>query len=177
MTDALLTWLCSYLLHSSLLIAGLWAAERAGWLARLATSTQETLWRLALLGGLLSASLPLLPAMPSLAELAPADVARAERVVAQDPARVANDVLPVAAPPAGATVPTAQLGALPITTRFAPQTHDLAVGFVAAWLLGAVLMAAVLAGQWAWLRRTVRRLPAVADPRWQARVAQLAVDM
>jgi hypothetical protein len=54
MTDGLLTWLCSYLLHSSLLIAGLWAAERARLLARLATSTQETLWRLALLGGLVS---------------------------------------------------------------------------------------------------------------------------
>ena len=40
MTDALLTWLCSYLLHSSLLIAGLWAAERAGLLGRLGMRTQ-----------------------------------------------------------------------------------------------------------------------------------------
>ena len=45
MTDALLTWLGSYLLHSSLLIAGLWALERAGALRRLGVATQEALWR------------------------------------------------------------------------------------------------------------------------------------
>ncbi|MBV8035362.1 hypothetical protein [Roseateles sp.] len=64
MTDALLTWLCSYLLHSSLLIGGLWAAERAGLLAKLATMTQEGLWRLALLGGLVSASRPMVSLVP-----------------------------------------------------------------------------------------------------------------
>jgi hypothetical protein len=72
MTDVLLTWLCSYLLHSSLLIGALWVAERAGWLVRLATSTQEALWRLALLGGLVSASLPLLPASSATATAASA---------------------------------------------------------------------------------------------------------
>ena len=35
MTDALLTWLGSYALHSTLLLAGLWAVERAGGLRRL----------------------------------------------------------------------------------------------------------------------------------------------
>ncbi|MDR7332647.1 M56 family metallopeptidase [Roseateles asaccharophilus] len=170
MTDVLLTWLCSYLLHSSLLIGALWVAERAGWLARVTTSTQETLWRLALLGGLLSASLPLLTAAP-----APGPVVRPAQVAVQDPAPVITDALPSNAPVA--QLPGAQLGALPLTTRFEPQTHDLAVGFVAVWLLGAVLMAAALAAQWAWLRRTVCRLAVVADPRWQALVAGLSADM
>jgi len=171
MTDVLLTWLCSYLLHSSLLIAGLWAAERAGWLARLATATQETLWRLALLGGLVSASLPLLPAIPV---QAPADEAR--------PVVVAQAAAPVAALPAvvdlpAAASPSAQLGTLRVTTGLAPTAHDLAIGFVAVWLLGAALMLAGLGLQWAWLRRAVRRLPVLADPRWQALAARLAAEL
>jgi beta-lactamase regulating signal transducer with metallopeptidase domain len=174
MTDVLLTWLCSYLLHSSLLIGALWAAERAGWLARLATSTQETLWRLALLGGLVSASLPLLPASSATAPAASARPA----LVAQSPVPVPTDMLPVVVDaPVMAAAPSAQLGALPLATRLAPKTHDLAVGFVAVWLLGAALMLAGLALQWAWLRRSVRRLPALADPRWRALATQLAGEL
>ncbi|MEO6280015.1 M56 family metallopeptidase [Roseateles sp.] len=177
MTDALLTWLCSYLLHSSLLIAGLWAAERAGWLARLATGTQETLWRLALLGGLISASLPLMPTLPTLPQATPTEVAH-PMVVVQDPAPMrATEVLPAVVEATESARPSAQLGALPIATRLAPQTHDLAIGFVAVWLLGAALMLAGLALQWAWLRRAVRRLPVLADPRWQALAARLAADL
>ena len=175
MTDLLLTWLCSYLLHSSLLIAGLWAAERAGWLARLATATQETLWRLALLGGLVSASLPLLPSLPL-----PARPAAAPAVVSQGPAPVPMAVAearPAVVAAAPTERPSAQLGALHITTSLAPKAHDLAIGFVAVWLLGAALMLAGLALQWAWLRRAVRRLPVLADPRWQALAARRAAEL
>jgi beta-lactamase regulating signal transducer with metallopeptidase domain len=168
MTDVLLTWMCSYLLHSSLLIGGLWSAERAGWLARLGTATQETLWRLALLGGLLSASLPLLPAPPAPVQAAP---------VVQDPAPVRAEAVPVVVDAPVAAQASAQLGALPIAASIAPKAHDLAVGFVAVWLLGAVLMAAGLALQWVWLRRAVRRLPALADPRWLDLARRLAADM
>lgn len=177
MTDVLLTWLCSYLLHSSLLIGALWAAERAHLLARLATSTQETLWRLALLGGLVSASLPLLPALP---QAAPADVAP-PTFVAHEPARdrvqTPADVQSVVVEAPPAVRPSAQLGALPIATPLAPKAHDVAVGFVALWLAGAVLMLLGLALQWAWLRRAVRRLPALADVRWRALAGRLAADL
>ncbi|RZL36100.1 MAG: hypothetical protein EOP35_11715, partial [Rubrivivax sp.] len=182
MTDALLTWLCSYLLHSSLLIGALWAAERAGWLAKLANGTQETLWRLALLGGLLSASLPLLSAVPAVPAVPSASPARSAPFLASrpEPAVVTVDALPPASvaalSPAGAR-PGAQLGALPITASLAPTATDVAVGFVAVWLLGAVLMLAALTLQWAWLRRVVRRLPALADPRWQALAASVCADM
>ena len=124
MTDVLLTWLCSYLLHSSLLIGGLWALERAGWLTRLATSTQETLWRLALLGGLVSASLPLVTSAP-----APTDLARPVTVVAQRAAPASVDVAPVVVEAPLTARPSAQLGALPITTSLAPKAHDVAIGF------------------------------------------------
>lgn len=171
MTDLLLTWGGSYLLHSSLLIAGLWVAERAGWLGRLTTATQETLWRVALLGGLVSASLPLLPSLPVHASNVPpvAAVAAAPVTVAAAPAPVVD------APDAAA--PQAQLGALPIGTGLARSAHDLAIAAAVLWLLGALLMLAGLALQWLWLRRAVRRLPALADLRWQTLAAQLATDM
>lgn len=172
MTDVLLTWLCSYLLQSSLLIGALWAAERAHLLARLTTSTQETLWRLALLGGLVSASLPLLaPA------LAPADIARPVAAAAQQAAPAPADVIPVVVEAPVPAKPSAQIGARPITTSLAPRAHDLAIGFVALWLAGALLMLFGLALQWAWLRRAVRRLPALVEPCWRGLAAGLAADM
>ncbi|CAM3938920.1 M56 family metallopeptidase [Roseateles saccharophilus] len=175
MTDALLTWLCSYLLHSSLLIAGLWAAERAGLLGRLGMRTQEALWRLALLGGLVSACLPLLPTLPAGAP--PADTAR-PRLAAPAPVLVASARPAVVGVPAAASLsPSARLGGLPITARIAPQAHDAALGFVALWLAGALLMLAGLMLQWAWLRRAVGRLPELADPRWQRLAARLAATM
>lgn len=173
MTDVLLTWLCSYLLHSSLLIGGLWAAERAGWLARLATPTQEALWRLALLGGLLSASLPLLPAPAA----APRSDAAVASVAAQVEVREPVEVHAVVAETPATATPSAQLGAMPVMARIAPKAHDLALGFVALWLAGAVLMLAGLALQWLWLRRAVRRLPELADARWRALATRLAVEL
>jgi len=178
MTDLLLTWACSYLLHSSLLIGALWAAERAGWLARLSVATQETLWRLALLGGLVSASLPLLAPLPSLPQPAPADLARPAVVATQDPAPApAANVLPAVVDAPAAAQPSAQLGALPLATRLVPTVHSAAVGLVAVWLLGAALLLAGLALQWLWLGRVVRRLPVLADPRWQHLATRLAADM
>ncbi|KQV53388.1 hypothetical protein ASC95_11660 [Pelomonas sp. Root1217] len=168
-----MTWLCSYLLHSSLLIGALWAAERFGGLARLATSTQETLWRLALLGGLVSASLPMLATLP---QTAPAGAAR-PAVVMQEAAPVPADVGPILVEAPAAVRPSAQLGALPLTTPLAPQAHDVAIGFMALWLAGAVLLLLGLALQWAWLRRTVRRLPELADTRWRTLAVRLAADM
>lgn len=172
MTDALLTWLGSYLLHSSLLIGGVWVAERAGLLARLATATQESLWRLALLGGLVSASVPLLPAMPGPS----GDVVHADVTVqVQDlaPVAVHADVAEPSAKPFNAR-PSAQLGALPLATHIEPKAQDFALTFVALWLAGAAAMLVALALQWAWLRHAVRRLLPVSDPRWLALAAQSA---
>lgn len=175
MTDALLTWACSYLLHSSLLIGGLWAAERAGWLARLGTATQETLWRLALLGGLVSASLPLLPTLSpaTVAGATPAVSAQAQTQTASPGASLAPAIVDASA----SSRPRAQLGALPVAARLAPTAQDVAMGLTAVWLLGAALLLAGLLLQWLWLGRVVRRLPVLADPRWQALAARLAADL
>lgn len=179
MTDLLLTWVCSYLLHSSLLMGSLWVAERRGWLARLAAPTQEMLWRLALLGGVVSATLPLLPTSMPATPLA--GVSTASPVVV-DPApaaamRPALVNVAFAARDSDMPAPRAQLGALPAAAALAAPVHDLAVSFVALWLTGAAVMLLALAAQWAWLRRAVRRLPRLADPRWQSLASAVAADM
>jgi len=53
-TDLLRDWLLTYLVHSTLLLAGVWVV--VGLLRRLPVVQQETLWRTALLGGLVTAS-------------------------------------------------------------------------------------------------------------------------
>lgn len=180
MTDLLLTWACSYLLHSSLLLGGLWLAERAGALARLTTATQETLWRLALLGGLVSATLALLspPAVAPVAQATSQAAPAAPRPAAERPVALAPTE---PAAPAARVQPapraSAQLGALPVSASLAPQAHDLALGLVALWLSGAGLMLLGLVAQWAWLRRTVRRLTPLAEPRWQALTGRVAAEL
>lgn len=183
MTDLLLTWACSYLLHSSLLIGAVWAAERAGLMARLSTLTQEMLWRVALLGGLASATLPLLPGPPAVPPAAGTVWSAAQTPRAAEP-RAVTLALPVAveAPVAPGTLPPqAQAPAprsnWPSFARLPLQVNGLALGLVALWWGGAVLMLGSLALEWTWLRRAVRRLPALADPRWQTRVAQMAAAM
>jgi len=52
---ALAGWLVNYLLHSSLLLGGAWSAERLGLLR--SQGARETVWRCALFGALLTASL------------------------------------------------------------------------------------------------------------------------
>ena len=47
-----LGWVFTYLIHSSVLIAGVWALTRA--LPRVSLDTKETMWRVALFGGLLT---------------------------------------------------------------------------------------------------------------------------
>lgn len=55
MVDALFAWLLTYLLHSTLLLGLAWAADRAGWLRR--PRLAEIVWRTALFGGLVTATL------------------------------------------------------------------------------------------------------------------------
>jgi hypothetical protein len=52
-----LRWVLTYALHSTILIAAVWLA--GPWVRRLSLPTQEALWKAALLGGVLTASLHL----------------------------------------------------------------------------------------------------------------------
>ncbi|WP_431260261.1 M56 family metallopeptidase [Roseateles chitinivorans] len=54
MIEALTGWLLNYLLHSTVLLGGVWALERAGWLKH--PTWREALWRAAFFGAVLTAS-------------------------------------------------------------------------------------------------------------------------
>ena len=167
MTDALLTWLGSYALHSTLLLAGLWAVERAGGLRRVGLRTQEALWRFALLGGVLSASLALLPA-GLLAWNGPTRTALQPMLTAPVAAIAAPAVIPAlpAAPLSVSPAPVAEVAeaAGPSLPELA---HDLALMLAGLWAVGALWGLVELGLQAWWLRRTVRRLAPLDDERWQ----------
>src|SRR5882672_7525493 len=57
LAQAALAWLLTYLLHSTLLLGLAWLASKP--LARWSVAAEETMWRLALVGALLTASLQL----------------------------------------------------------------------------------------------------------------------
>ncbi|MDJ0520537.1 MAG: M56 family metallopeptidase [Planctomycetota bacterium] len=149
--DVLGPWLLTYLLHSTLLLASTWAAVRL-W-RTMPVALQETLWRTALFGGLLTASLQVAIGwepwsghltVPSLSE------AEASLVPAVEPAITA--VEPIVEPLPHIDTP---LLATPPTTTVSAPTRALEAGTVLAltWLAVLVLFAlrAVRA------RRTLRR--------------------
>ncbi len=104
-------WMLTYLLHSSLLLGAAWGAGRL--LGRRRLAVQETLWKLALVGGLLTASLqlglgwrpaagawdlgPAAATAPAPAPAAPAAVASVARAPAAAPAVAAASSSPATA--------------------------------------------------------------------------------
>lgn len=52
------TWLLTYLLHSSVVVCAVWALVRTGWVRR--PTTQDLLWKVALTGALVTASVALI---------------------------------------------------------------------------------------------------------------------
>jgi hypothetical protein len=107
----LLSWLATYAVHSTLFLGGAWALCR--WLPRCAPSTRERLWKLGLVGGLLSATLQLaLGARPWLGQV---EWAGAPEVSAQS-AVPALDELP--AP--GAAAPASEPASPPVAATAAP---------------------------------------------------------
>ncbi len=159
MTDALLTWLLSYALHSSVLLLSMLALERGGALRHLSPRAAERLWRLALFAGLLSASLatgrPLLPNAEHAVESG-----RAVAVAMPSPSVVQTPPSRVIRAAADAAKPADQA-----PSAFWTQAT---LALAALWLAGAALALLALAAQWLWLRLEVARLADVAEPRWQA---------
>jgi beta-lactamase regulating signal transducer with metallopeptidase domain len=132
--DDAIAWVITYLLHSTLLLGGAWLASRR--LSRWSVRAEEAVWRFALVGGLVTASLQIaagwepLAGRWSLPESAPAaleaPVVREVSVVPLSPAP-ARKVTPVREDvPATATLPALSLSAP-------------AVG-LALWALGAALL-------------------------------------
>src|SRR5258706_13959671 len=115
LAQAALAWLLTYLLHSTLLLGLAWLASKP--LARWSVAAEETMWRLALVGALLTASLQLAagwePAAGRwrLTEVSPAasvmtdrtdrtdQADRASAMETPEPIRIARTDLPVAMVP------------------------------------------------------------------------------
>jgi beta-lactamase regulating signal transducer with metallopeptidase domain len=174
MYDALLSWLPTYLLHSTALLGALWALERTGILSRLTHGGLERLWRMALFGGLASATLVVVPwgvrpnAPPS---LLPTEAVAVRGAHASDTARASVNspvAVPVAAP-AAATPPIARRSA---DARSAWAA--IALTLATLWLAVAVFALARLAAQWRAVRAAVAACAPLANARWHRLAADVA---
>ncbi len=151
MADLLGSWLLTYLLHSTLLLGGTWLLLRIA--RRMPVAWEEALWRTALFGGLLTASLQLAldvdpaggrVAMPTLA--APTvDDARA--TIARDDATALETFTTALGAPETATgtqpEPVAEPAAAAPTFSPAARPADGVRSQTAAWLLAAWLAGGV----------------------------------
>lgn len=171
-------WLLSVVLQGGLLLAAARLIDRS---VRLAPATRELMWRCALLGGVLTASLQaLMPASPQAWHLAlPASmttsvrepVAEATALVSApsaslvESANVARET-PNAAPTSAAVIP--QNSAVRPASTIAMFLPSLPVAILVLWLGGALLAFARLYTRFADLRRALARampatLPADSD--------------
>src|SRR3954454_3807019 len=163
--QAALAWLLTYLLHSTLLLGLAWLASKP--LARWSVAAEETMWKLALVGALLTASLQLAagwePAAGrwNLAAASPAAFTiadptdrtdwsdRADRVSATDaavPFRMAPAAFAVAAAPA----------------RPEPRpASSWPMAFLGFWVLGAALFLGAYARSFSRIRQRLRSRPRV----------------
>ena len=168
MLELLASWHLNYLLHSTVLLLAALLIERTPFIRR-QPAWREALWRVALLGGLFTASWQL--AWPHLQP-------QTEAVIAQAP--VPSQAAPViAAPvmvePATELTPSRVQAAAPSSSSSASTDWRSAVSIVTLlWLPMAALGLLLLALRWLWLRGQVARLPTHADARLQNLAARLA---
>jgi beta-lactamase regulating signal transducer with metallopeptidase domain len=172
--QAALAWLLTYLLHSTLLLSLAWLASKP--LARWSVAAEETMWKLALVGALLTASLQLAagwePAAGRwrLAEVSPAASVMADRTDRTDrTARtdrkstvellwVARTGLPVAAAP----------GPERASSPWLPGA------FLGLWALGATLLVGAYARSHSRIRQRLRSRPRVVGGSLLTQLRELA---
>ncbi len=169
-----LAWLLTYLLHSTLLLGLAWLASKP--LARWSVAAEETMWKLALVGALVTASLQLAagwePAAGRwrLAEVSPAASVMADRTDRTDwtdrkpametalPLRVSRTGLPVAATPGSEQ----------------PSTPWLPAAILGLWALGATLLIGAYARSFSRIRQRLRSRPRVVGGSLLTQLRELA---
>ncbi len=181
MLEALAAWLLNYLLHSSLLLGGAALVERHPALQR-SLNARELLWRIALFGGLLSATAqalapPLIDAwrqLPQQASSLPAEPRSAGLVLAAvEPLERAAEPLPTLAPAAALpelAAPAKTRQDLALSARFS----NAAGALTAAWFIVALGGLLLLGLRLTALRWRVKRLSLATEPAWQRSVQRLA---
>ncbi|MEH0167957.1 M56 family metallopeptidase [Roseateles microcysteis] len=196
MLEALAGWLLNYLLHSTALLGGAMLLERHPALQRSLT-VRELMWRIALFGGLLSATAQALaPPLMAAFEQLPAEVRRSEEqrsvglvLAAVEPAVDAADEMPPTASPvvdaklAPGAVPTAVESAAHTPVPEPVSRQDVALGasfsnaagaLTVAWAIVALGSLILLGLRLAALRWRVRRLSPAGEPSWQQAAQRLA---
>lgn len=153
-----IAWAITYLLHSTLLLSLAWLASRR--LARRSVRAEEVVWRVALVGGLLTASVQLAAGFEPLggrlllSETAVADAPAPAPSPA--PVRRAASERPAFAPVPAAPTPASFEAAAPEKTPLSLPALALA-----AWALGALLLTARCAASVLRLRRRIENRPRV----------------
>jgi len=163
-----LAWLGTYLIHSTLLLGTVWVLSRL--LRRTPSGAslalEEALWKAALVGGILTASLQVgvgmaLPAAPAASTVASGDQApslTSQTLPGQTPT---SDALPASTAAAAAlSLPVTPHPLLTTPAALLPGWQRLAL---AVWLLGSLVGTAWLAGAWMRLRRMLRCRAEIGD--------------
>lgn len=197
MLELLTGWLINYLLHSTLLLGGVWALERLGVLRH--PSWRELCWRWAFFGAVLTASAqPLLQAsgvdlpMPTRGNTVTVTNDEGIRTVyTSDDAGATSAQIVAPTEPVAPAAPVAE-GSTGAQGRLAVVTDRLlglsgenaerrwedlrtaVAAFVLAWPLLAAWGLLLTLARWIALRRQVRALPLVDDVELQAAAADLA---
>ncbi|WP_377159461.1 M56 family metallopeptidase [Roseateles sp. UC29_93] len=197
MIEALSGWLLNYLLHSTVLLGGVWALERAGWLKH--PAWREAFWRAAFFGAVLTASVQPLTqvtrvALPEVWAPAHEQGERAAPVLdAALSTSVGNESTSAPSPTPG-PLPTPverSTESLSVVADRAVADHVVDIGddamarrrellreglaaLLLAWPLVALLGLGLTLIRWLGLRRQVRALPVCDDPELQQAAAELA---
>lgn len=148
-----LNWAAAYLVHSTLLLLLAWAASRVLRDRRIAL--QETLWRGALFGALLTATLQV--GLPALDLFEPASQARAERVLPVEESAALSATPLAETGPAGTTL----AGPAALSPFVLPAWA--AWAFLATWAIGALFGLARLGLASRRLSRRLRHAHSVAE--------------
>ncbi len=163
-TGVAAAWLVNYLVHSTVLLGAAWLASR--WLAGRNTAAEEWIWRSALAGGLITASLQL--ALGGALAAAPV-TPPAARTAIEQPAAITPLAELTAMPLASGTAielrPTAARPAPRASSGFGRSPSTLPALLLALWAAGAAFFSIRLTAGWiAFRRRLTGRRPIAGGP-------------
>jgi beta-lactamase regulating signal transducer with metallopeptidase domain len=176
MNDSLILWPLNYLLHSTVLLLAAWVIDRRLHHPR----WSEWLWRGALLGSLITATVQPWLHTASTAATGPAAIEAAspsstQRVISQGRLILTGQSaeLPISIAPAQVQVHPP--GSPAFTVWKLPGDSRLVLAALSyAWLLIVIAGLALLALQWFRLRSAVRRMPLCTMEHWQRRARRVA---
>lgn len=171
-----IAWLLTYLLHGTLLLGLAWLASKP--LSRWSVRAEETVWKLALVGALFTATLQLAAGWEpmagrwNLADLA-APAVQAEGTVAPLPSRSPSVAIPVR-PPVTAEVPSRFIETPAPRPRLSlPSVPALALG---AWAAVALLLLAGYVRSFARLGRRLKNRPRVIGGTLHSQLRSLTTE-